>query len=809
MPGAILFEKVAGGGLRMPDGRSISRIPGFCALCRSRCGCVSVVEEGRLVAVEPNPDHPTGSALCAKGRAAPDLVYSADRLLHPMRRTRPKGDPDPGWQRISWDEALDTAAREIARLREQGGPESVAFGVTSPSATGLSDSLIWIERLINAFGSPNWCYSTELCNWHKDHARAFTFGVGVMAPDFAHTGCVLYWGHNPSTSWLTHATGAIEAKARGAKLVIVDPRQVGLANKADLWLRVRPGSDGALALAVAGVMIAEGWYDRDFMRDWSNGPLLVEPESGRFLTAADLTPGGDPNHLVAWDEAQGRPLLYDPANGAYERAGARPALLGSFTVETRTGRRACSTAFTLYAELCRRYPPERAAAICWIEPTQIRAMARMLHESRPVAYYGWTGVGQHTNATQTDRAIALVCALTGSFDAPGGNVIFERIPVNDARGVELMGPAQRAKTVGREKRPIGPARGGWVTGRDLYDAILTGEPYPVRGLVDFGANLLVSHADGARGGAALSRLDFMLHVDLFMTPTAALADIVLPAASAWEREGLRVGFEVSQAAESHVQLRRPAVEPRGEARPDSRIVFDLATRLGLGAAFWEGDIDAGYRHMLEPSGVTLEELRAQPAGVRVPLETRYRKYAGDGAGPAPGFTTPTRKVEVYSQHFLDHGQKPLPDFVEPATGPYSRPDLAEAFPLVLTCAKTAQFCHSQHRNLPRLRRHMPDPLVDLHPEAAAARGLAAGDWAEIATPHGKLRARVRLRAELDPRVAAAQHGWWQACRELGLRGYDAVGPESANYNGAISSDSVDPISGAPSHRSFLCEVRKI
>src|SRR6185312_4462497 len=178
-------------GLRMPDGRSLSRIPGFCALCRSRCGCVSVVEEGRLVAVEPNPDHPTGSALCAKGRAAPDLVYSADRLLHPMRRTRPKGDPDPGWQRISWDEALDTAAREIARLREQGGPESVAFGVTSPSATGLSDSLIWIERLINAFGSPNWCYSTELCNWHKDHARAFTFGVGVTAPDFAHTGCVL------------------------------------------------------------------------------------------------------------------------------------------------------------------------------------------------------------------------------------------------------------------------------------------------------------------------------------------------------------------------------------------------------------------------------------------------------------------------------------------------------------------------------------------------------------------------------------------------------------------------------------------
>jgi anaerobic selenocysteine-containing dehydrogenase len=793
----------------VPEKNSTRRTPGFCALCRSRCGCISVVENGRLLAVEPDPAHPTGAALCAKGRAAPDLVHSPDRLLYPMKRTRPKGDPDPGWQRIGWDEALDTAARELNRLKQTYGAEGVAFSVTSPSATAVSDAILWVERLINSFGSPNWCYATELCNWHKDHARKFTFGVGVPTPDFEHAGCVLLWGHNPSTAWLTHATGALAAKARGARLVVVDPRQAGLANKADLWLRVRPGTDGALALAVAGVMIEEGWFDAAFMQDWSNGPLLVHPTTGRFLAEADLEPGGSGQRLLAWNQAASRPLLYDPEAGIYEDRSARPALFGEFTVDTLRGALSCPTAFEMFRRLCRRFTPERVAEICWVGADQIRAMAHLLNESRPVAYYGWTGVGQHSNATQTDRAIALVCALTGSFDAPGGNVIFDRVRVNDVRGVGLMPTEQRRKAIGFDRRPLGPPRDGWVTGRDLYDAMLTGNPYSVRGLVGFGANLVVSHADGKRARDALVGLDFYVHADLFMTPTAALADIVLPVGTAWEREGLRVGFEISQGAEELIQLRAPVLEPPGEARSDSWIVFELAKRLDLGAQFWGGDIDAGLRHILAPSGISLEVLRHHPEGIRVPLATHYRKYAGNGKGAPHGFATPTRKVEVYSQLLLEHGQLPLPEFVEPAMGPHSRRDLAEDYPLVLTCAKTPTFCHSQHRSLPRLRRLLPHPSIELHPRAAAARGIAEGDWIRVETPHGQMRGRARLHAKLDPRVVAAQHGWWQACPELGLPGYDPLGEDSANYNGAISADAVDPVSGAPPHRSYLCEVRKL
>src|SRR6266436_217174 len=148
------------------------RIAGFCALCRSRCGCVSVVKDGRLVAVEPDPSHPTGQHLCVKGRAAPELVYAPDRLLHPMRRTRPRNDPDAGWVRITWDEALDWTAERMCAIADREGPEAVAFTVTTPAGTAISDGFPWINRLIRAFGSPNMVWGEELCAWHRLRHRA-------------------------------------------------------------------------------------------------------------------------------------------------------------------------------------------------------------------------------------------------------------------------------------------------------------------------------------------------------------------------------------------------------------------------------------------------------------------------------------------------------------------------------------------------------------------------------------------------------------------------------------------------------------
>jgi anaerobic selenocysteine-containing dehydrogenase len=800
----------------MADPAGTQRIHGYCALCIARCGCVAVVEDGRFTRLEPDPTHPTGQALCAKGRAAPELVYHPERLTHPLRRTRPKGDPDPGWERIGWDEALNLTATAMRRAAEQHGPQAVAFTLSSPSTTAISDSTGFIQRLANAFGTPNASITLDVCGWGRAFATRYTYGVGSVGlgggvgamPDIENSGVLILWGYNPSFTRLTHATAVVKALQRGMRLIVVDPRRVGLAAKADLWLRVRPGTDGALALGLANVMIERGWYDRDFIREWSNGPLLVRADTGRLLTERDLVTSGDPDRFFAWDSAAAQLMPYDTGTGQYGGAGASLALEGEYRIGTPRGEVLCHPAFELYARLCRRYPSEAIEAICWIPRGQIEETARLIWHARPVSYYAYSGHEHHANVTQTARAMSLLYALTGSFDQPGGNVLFPAAPATPINGQELPSARNMAPAIGLAERPLGPARWGYVGTRDLYRAILEGKPYPVRAVLGFGANMLLAHADGRYGRESLSALEFYAHADLFMNPTAELADVVLPVASAFEREALRIGFDISADAQSLIQLRPAVVPPPGEARPDTDIVFDLAGRLGLGEQFWNGDIDAAYRHQLGPTGVTLEQLRASPGGVRVPLHTRHAKHAEPDANGTPrGFATPSRKVELFSQAFLDHGYPPLPEFAEPQIGPVARPDLAARFPLILTSAKSTLFCQTQHRALPSLRKRSPHPEVELHPAAAQARGIAPGDWVAIETPEGMVRARARLNHSLDPRVVVGEHGWWQPCAQIGMPGYDPFGPESAALNLIIGTVARDPVSGTASHRSYLCEIR--
>ncbi len=786
------------------------RVRGYCALCTSRCGSIAVVENGRFVALEPDPQHPTGQALCAKGRAAPELVYHPERLLYPLRRTRPKGDPDPGWQRIGWDEALRQIADNLRRIAGEHGPESVTFGSASPSTSGLDDSLPWLERLMHAFGGQNLSVAFELCGWGRFGANTYTYGASVPGsymPDLENAGCILFWGYNPNLARLTHATATVAALRRGARLIVVDPRRIGVAKKADHWLRVRPGSDGALALGLSHVMIENGWYDETFIRQWTNAPLLVRGDNGRLLTAADLSAADSPRQLVAWSQAGGGTVLYDPDTLRYEKEIRELALAGAFEMQTLTGPVHCRPVFDHVAELCRRYPPERVEAICDVDRQQVAAAARMLWEARPVAYYAWSGVEMQTNATQIARAIGQLYALTGSFDAPGGNVAFEAATTAGVSHVALAAGEERRPALGFHERPLGGARWQLTTTGELYRGILERQPYGIHGFVNFGSNLLLSHADSLWGRDALAALDFYVHADLFMNPTAELADVVLPVASAFEREALKIGFEVSPQAQSRVQLRQRVVEPRGESRSDVDIIFDLAVRLGLGRYFWEGDVDAAYRYRLGPSGVTLEELRENPGGVQAPVQTRYRKYARQDGDTPRGFNTPTRKVELYSETMLAHGYPPLPTYEEPLVSPLSRPDLAERYPLVLTCAKHVLFCESQHRNIAKLRRQAREPEVEMHPAAAAERGIKAGDWVHIETPEGSVRARAKFDETLAPNVVCGQHGWWQSCKEIGAPGYDPLGPGGANYNLIIGNAAVDPVSGSVPHRAYICQLR--
>ena len=749
-----------------------------------------------MTKVAPDTSHPTGTALCPKGRAAPEIAHSTRRLTSPLRRTRAKDADDPGWEEISWEEAMATIAERFSAIQTQSGAEAIGFAVTSPSGTPMSDSIEWVERFIRRFGASNTCYSTEICNWHKDFAHAFTFGSGQPTADYTGTDLAVLWGHNPAKTWLAQAVALREGQDRGARLAVVDPRRSTSARDADHWMRIRPGADAALALGVARHLLHSDRYDVDFVRSWTNGPLLVRDDTGEQLTARDLDPGA-PDGFVVWDLFAGRPRGYDTRTVA-----ERPedfALRGTYTVTLHSGQFVrVRPAFALYVQACEPWTLARTAHHTWIPEEELRAFAEEFAAARSVAYHSWTGVGQHGNATQTERAIATLYALKGCYDAPGGNVVLPKVPVNAVTSLDEMAPDQRAKTLGLAERPLGPPATGWVTAHDMYNAMLDHVPYRVRALMGFGANLLVSQPDPERGRDALRALDFYVHCDLFMNPTAELADIVLPVNSPWEREALKIGFEINESAQELVQLRQRMIEPVGASRSDMEIVFDLACRLGMGADFFDGDIEAAWNHVLQPSGLTTEELRRTPGGIRIPLRTVYRKYGEQGAdGTVTGFATPSRRVELYSARLARAGQAGVPD-----AGPVPE----DSLPFLLTSAKSGYFCHSQHRSLSSLRRKNPEPTVEVAPELAEQRGFAEGDQVKVTTAQGAFRMRAVLSPDLDPRVVVAEYGWWEAAPDLGLPGYDPVLGE-ANFNAAVPGAPADPVSGSLQMRGVACDVR--
>jgi anaerobic selenocysteine-containing dehydrogenase len=301
-----LTPRVLIGGIRM----STRKIHGYCSLCIARCGCVATVEDGRFTRLDPDPSHPTGQALCAKGRAAPELVYSKDRLMMPLRRTRPKGDADPGWVEISWEQALDETAAALRRIADAHGPESIVFGQCSPSTTAIADSAPYVRRLMHALGTPNMAWALDMCGWSRAFATRYAYGHAAVATgsaggamaDIDNAGCMILWGYNPSSNRLTHATATVAAQKRGMKLIVIDPRRAGLANKADIWLRVRPGTDGALALGLAHVMIRNGWFDRAFVRDWTNAhrcaPAICPPQAMRATSSPGTAPSAEPSPTI-------------------------------------------------------------------------------------------------------------------------------------------------------------------------------------------------------------------------------------------------------------------------------------------------------------------------------------------------------------------------------------------------------------------------------------------------------------------------------------------------------------------------------
>ena len=505
---------------------------------------------------------------------------------------------------------------------------------------------------------------------------------------------------------------------------------------------------------------------------------------------------GRPNTWLVWDQLDGLRAHHETD---------KPMLFGSHPVTLLDGRKiGCRPALELLREAVEPFAPERTEHITTVPAAEVRSVVRLFAKEKPSSYCTWVGLEQDNDAMQTNRAVCIFYALTGQYDQRGSNVLFATTPTNPINGRELLANEQGRLRLGLDSHPLGPpADPGLVQAGKVYDAILTSKPYPVRAAVMFGTDPLLGHGDPMRGKAALEALDFYVHIDTTLNPSAHFADLILPATTCWEREALLPFSEIAEDTMNWAQLRPAVAKAVGESRSEAEIVFDLAKRLDLTEQFFDGNIEAALAYQLAPSGLTTEQLRANPIGMRASVSTRHGKYAeiDTVTRQAKGFNTPTGKIEIYATAFAKAGYPPIPHFES------NEPENTN-FPLTLTFYRDIHFCDQQHRNIPRLRRSVPEPFVEIHPRAAEAKGIADGDWIILETASGKVRLKAKFNDSLHANVVATVYGWWQGCRELKLNGHDPFSPNGANTNLLIPNRDHDPISASVAHRGQRCRVFK-
>lgn len=441
----------------------------------------------------------------------------------------------------------------------------------------------------------------------------------------------------------------------------------------------------------------------------------------------------------------------------------------------------------------RDYPLAKVADLTWCDPELITRAARTYATAHPGSIVWGNGL-EHSgrNAFQSLRAVLILMGLTGNIDVPGGNVFYPapQIAYPDLR--DKLTPAQEAKRLGGQKFKA-LSKAGFAHPPTLFRTILSEQPYPVKALITVGSNLVTTYPNTARVIAALKKLDLLVVHDIFMTPTAELADIVLPAAANLERDEPRLHLHIKGPRAMYMDTVSAKVASVGERKSDWEFMIALGRKLGYAEYF--PSLEALADEALRPMGITWDQLKERQP-IALPIE--YRKYEKSGFG------TPTSKFELYSTVMKDWGYDPLPSHVEPAESPVTTPELYKEYPLLLlTGVKQPMYYHSQGRQLPSLRALAPEPMVEMHVDTAAALGIAAGGYAWVQTTRGKMRLKVHTHERVHRKVVTVPHGWWLPERPGPDHGVLEV---CANVLTDDDPENCDPTFGGSPLKGMLCRV---
>ncbi|MBA7638932.1 Periplasmic nitrate reductase [subsurface metagenome] len=634
--------------------------------------------------------------------------------------------------------------------------------------------------LAYAYGSPNVmfalsgiaCYSPRIAavdTVQGDYCildAAQWFPKRYADPRYKVPKCIIVWGYNIPASCPDNVFGhwIIDLMKKGTEIIAIDPRLSWFASRAKKWLKLRPGTDGALAMGFLNVIINEGLYDKSFVEKWTNSTHLIRSDTGKLLRESDLVAGGSAGNFVVWDTERGLPVVWDTQELGYRLADVKPALEGEHEVCLVNGAKvSVQTVWTVFCQQVQQYPVERVSEITWVPEDDIAEAARFYAKSKPAAIHWGVPIDMTPAITPTVQAIANLWCITGNLDVPGGNVI-SRFAF-DAVAYALPGAEGVIKLASKEadQKRIGADRYGplnkfiWRAQTDLVlEQIFTGKPYPIKGMWIQACNLVAGIGlDPRKWVEALKKLDFVVAVDLFMNPTTQLADVVLPAATFLEKDGIRSWWVPLQSINKAISV--------AECKPDVEINFELARRFDPN--FRWNSIHGLFDEVIKPSGMTFKEL--QEKGWAFPPEGHpsapYHRF-GKGllrSDRKPGFQTPSGRIELYSSLREEWGLEPMAHYEEPPFTPVSQPELYKKYPLILSTGRRSPvYFHAEHRNIPWLRDIDPDPVIEIHPDTAKPLDIGDGEWVWVENWLGKCKFKAKITIVVPTWMVMATHGWW-------------------------------------------------
>lgn len=773
-----------------------------CEGCMSGCGVKVHRENGRVTRITGDPDHPQNNGkLCIKGTTYDELVYHSDRIKHPMKRVGKRGEGK--WIEISWDQALDEIAVKFNEIIEGDGPEAITLGFGTYPKGGVIPTFVFCQ----AIGSPQhmtidgpYCFTPHII------ADVLTYGVNVKCEQtgayFYDSKTIVLWGHNMAVSFPPKWWRIQEGQKKGAKLIVIDPRKNEVAREADSWLKIKPATDDALALGWLNVIIKEKLYDEPFVRKWTNAPFLVRTDEKRLLRENEIIEGEGSDNYLIWDLKSNRPVVYNTKELKYDGDYQAAALTGTFKVTMLNGKEiSCEPVWQSLIHVVDPFSPEKVEKITWIPSEQIIEAARTYATRKPAVLMTHMGITMQTNVIQTTRLLSLLIAITGNFDAKEGNGVVQ-YPIKSY--LEMSSKILRADRQVEEKQ-IGAAEYPLFSGPDSIRAKVhpglwykdLEEGNVIKALWT-SSNPVVHSEDSTRVIAAMKKLELLVVVDFFRTPTADIADYILPPATWLERDDIAD----TQNYPNFIAARQKVVDPVGECRDEYEVLFDLLDRMGVDIPFPEPikTPEDLYNFRLKNLGITFEELK-QKGVVSVPLiERKYEKglLRPDGK---PGFETPTGKCEIWSTRLENYGYSALPYYEDK----YPSRDILNDYPLILTDGRTLEIYHGLGLTLPSRRKKVPDPIVEVHPDTAKNLKINEGEWVEIETHQNKnhFRRKVVLAPQLHPEVIWCNtHFHYPEKRDL----MERLEP---NINLAHTLDGpLDPIDGASQIRGVPCRILK-